>query len=253
MKTITLLVTLSAVLLSSCTHYYYVANVQNVPLFREKNELRLSGSYGIGDESESAEAQVAYSVTDHFALMANFMSAKGGDVTSKDYGKGSYFEGAIGYFRPAEDWGVFEVYGGVGGSWQHHEYTGTTYSGSSGFNNIYQGSSDVSFMKLFIQPSFGITLNFLDVALSTRICNITYTSLINNAVGNTYEYQKLYDIDQKSHFNIEPAITLRAGWKNLKVQVQAEYAGLLNNPGVDFGEEVHLSIGLNIAIAKRYK
>jgi hypothetical protein len=49
-----------AIWLSGCTHYYYVANVQNVPLFKEKNEFRLSGAYGFGDYSECTEVQAAY-------------------------------------------------------------------------------------------------------------------------------------------------------------------------------------------------
>jgi hypothetical protein len=47
--------------LCSCTHYYSVASVQNVPLFKEKKELRLSGAYAFGDKSESIEIQSAYS------------------------------------------------------------------------------------------------------------------------------------------------------------------------------------------------
>jgi hypothetical protein len=35
----------------SCSHYYYVPSVQNVPLFREKNEYRFSGTYGLRTET----------------------------------------------------------------------------------------------------------------------------------------------------------------------------------------------------------
>ena len=66
------------VLFCSCSHYYYVPNSQNVPLFREKNEYRFSGTLAGVEESSSKELQAAYSVTDHIGVMANFMSAKGG-------------------------------------------------------------------------------------------------------------------------------------------------------------------------------
>ena len=59
-----------------CSHYYYVPNVQNVPLFREKNQYRLSGSYGLGTETKCLEFQGAYSITDKLGIMTNFMSAK---------------------------------------------------------------------------------------------------------------------------------------------------------------------------------
>lgn len=80
MKNLTTTCFFLSVLLSSCSHYYYVPNVQNVPLFREKNEYRISGSYGFGDESSCAEVQAAYSVSDKIGIMTDFMSAKGGTI-----------------------------------------------------------------------------------------------------------------------------------------------------------------------------
>jgi hypothetical protein len=233
------------VLLSSCSHYYYVANVENVPLFKEKNEFRLSGIYGEGDETRCLEIQTAYSVTDNIGVMANFMSASGGEISSKNYGKGNYYEGAIGYYRPTAKSGVFEIYTGIGGSRQHHEYT-------SWYSNNYLGSSDLSFIKLFVQPSFGLTLNAFDIALSTRAGSLSYYNINNKISGDFDKYNDLNTVAIKNHFILEPAITLRAGWKNIKVQVQAGYAGIVNRPESNFGEEWHLTLGLNIALAKRY-
>jgi hypothetical protein len=262
MKKITLLTSFLTVLLCSCTHYYYVANIQNVPLFREKNEFRFSGTVGGGDESSCIEAQTGYSVTDNIGIMANFMSARGGNVSSKNYGKGNYLEGAIGYYKPEGKYGIFEVYGGLGGSNQYHEYSGLRYNDITGtFENVPYGSADLSYLKFFIQPSYGITLNLLDVALSARFCSVDYNIKNNNASGSSDEYDKIYSLANTIHFNVEPALTVRAGWKNIKVQFQAEYAGLINNgyqstsnnQSSSFGEDWHLSIGLNIAFAKRFK
>lgn len=233
------------VLLSSCSHYYYVANVQNVPLFKEKNELRLSGTYGEGDETRCLEIQTAYSVTDNIGVMADFMSASGGDISSKNYGKGNYFEGAIGYYRPTGKYGVIEIYTGLGGSNQHHEYSSTDY-------NDYHGSSDLSFIKFFVQPSFGLTFNALEIALSTRAGSLSYYNINNKISGDVNRYYDLNTVANKNHFILEPAATLRAGWKYVKVQAQVGYAGIVNRPGLDFGEEWHITIGLNIALAKRY-
>jgi hypothetical protein len=246
MKTIMGIASILAVLLCSCSHYYYVANVQNVPLFKEKNELRLTGIYGEGDESRGVEVQSAYSITDNIGVMADFMSARGGDVSGNNYGKGNYFEGAVGYYKPAGKYGVFEMYGGLGKSSQHHEYTSLYY-------NEYEGSADVSYIKYFVQPSFGITFKALDIALSTRLCSVYYNKIDNKVLGNSYEYNDLHSLVYTNHFNLEPALTIRGGWKNVKVQFQAEYAGLINNQDLFFGEEWHISFGLNFAIAKRYK
>jgi len=218
-------------LLCSCTHYYYVSNVQNVPLFKNKNEYRISGSVGTGDESSSVEVQAAVSVTEKLAIMANFMNATGGNPGSTNYGKGNYFEGALGYFRPIERFGVFEIYGGVGGCKQHHKY------------GEYHSKSEVSFGKMFIQPSFGFTSNVIDIAFSTRFSGLNYFD-----VSGASSDEKLLTLSNKSHFFLEPAITLRLGWKHVKVQIQYVYSGYLNNPKLNFYEPVHLSIGLSIAL-----
>lgn len=99
-----------AVMFCSCSHYYYVPNVQNVPLFREKNEYRLSGTYGFGTETSCLEVQGAYSVTSNFGIMTNFMSAKGIENSEESWAKGTYLDVAIGYYKPLLKSGVFEIY-----------------------------------------------------------------------------------------------------------------------------------------------
>ena len=111
-----------ALMFCSCSHYYYVPNVQNVPLFREKNEYRISGTYGLGTETSCLEVQGAYSVTGNLGIMTNFMSAKGIDNNEESWAKGTYLDAAIGYYKPLHKSGVFEIYGGVSGSKQHHQY-----------------------------------------------------------------------------------------------------------------------------------
>jgi hypothetical protein len=240
------------VLFCSCTHYYYVPNTQNVPLFREKNEYRFSGTFAVGEESYCKEFQAAYSVTDHIGFMANFMSAKGGTISDNDdWGRGNYLDAAIGYFKPVSKYGVFEVYGGIGGSSQHHHYMRLSYmngtiSGSSG------GFSDLSFTKIFVQPSFGFTLNAIDIAASSRISLLSFNSVVNQISSNQNEYNTINNISGEIHLFLEPAITIRGGWKYVKLQLQASTASYFNNPDLHF-ESYHLSIGLCIAIAGRYK
>jgi hypothetical protein len=243
MKKLTTLL-FGAVLLSSCTHYYYVPNTQNVPLFREKNEYRISAFYGGGDESSCGEIQTAYSATEHLGLMANFMLARGGSSTDADYAKGYCLEGAAGYFKPFGNQQVFEIYGGLGGGSQNHKY----YS----YNNQYESTADLSFLKVFIQPSFGMTFNAFDVAFSTRMTSMSFTN-INNNINDSYEHEILQSIQNKSHFFIEPAITLRVGWKNVKFQLQGQISKDLSNPTFYIGEDYHISGGLYFTIANRYR
>ena len=254
MKNPTRIILFLAVLLSSCSHYYYVANNQNVPLFKEKNELRFTGAFSAGDESQGIEVQTAYSITDNIGIMADYMHVKGGDVSGKDYGKGNYYDGAIGYYKPIKEYGVFEIYGGLGGSNQHHEYSSFSYDYNTGtYHDVYDGKSDLSFMNFFIQPSFGITFDFFDVAFSTRFCIVSFTNVEKNISGNTILYDEINTISDKSYYYLEPAITVRGGWKYIKAQFQASYTGNINSPRVYIGEEAHISFGLFFTLAKRLK
>jgi len=239
-----LILIFSGLLLSSCSHYYYVPGAQNVPLFREKNELHISGSYGEGSETKGINIQAAFSLTDKIGIMADFMSAKGGNLSDHNYGKGNYFDGAVGYFKPLDKYGVFEIYGGIGRGDQYHEY-------SSFYNNQSTGYADLSFFKLYLQPSFGFTSDCFDIALSTRISRITFNILDNNISGNTDSYTNLIALSDKSHLFLEPGITIRAGWKSVKVQVQAVYSRYLNNPRLYIGEEYHISLGLYCTLGKK--
>jgi hypothetical protein len=234
----------AAVLFGSCSHYYYVPGAQNVPLFRDKNELRLSGSYGVGLETEGINIQAAYALTDKIGIMTDFISAKGGNPSNHNYGKGSYFDGAVGYFKPLDKFGVFEIYAGLGRGDQYHEY-------GSFYNHQSTGYADLSFTKLFIQPSFGFTSDYFDIALSTRLSRIGFNILENNISGNTDSYNDLSALSDKRHLFLEPGITLRAGWKSVKVQIQAVYSRYLNNPRLYIGEEYHISLGLYCTLGKK--
>jgi hypothetical protein len=250
-RKLTIIILLTEVCLSSCTHYYYVANVQNVPLFKEKNEYRFSGSYAEGDESASVEVQAAYSVSGKIGIMANYMTAMGGDYSGKqdDWARGHYFDGAIGYYKSLSKSGVFEIYGGVGGSSQHHQYF------SSGYYQSYSGTSDLSFIKLFLQPSLGFTYKIFDIAVSTRICQLSFNKLYNNIDRQVdqFNYDDLNTIAQKKYYLfLEPAITIRGGWKYTKVQFQASILSFSEQRNLPF-EQAHLSLGLYIALAERYK
>jgi hypothetical protein len=236
----------------SCSHFYYVPNTQNVPLFKEKNEYRFSGTLAAGRESSCKEFQAAYSVSDHIGVMTNFMSAKGGDISdNENWAKGNYFDAAVGYFKPVSKYGVFEIYGGIGGCNQHHHYMTPIYMNGT-ISSSSAGTSDLFFTKVFVQPSFGFTFKALDIVASTRICLLSFNSVNNQISGDENEYNNLKNISDGGHFFIEPAITIRGGWKYVKLQLQASTASYANNPDLHF-ESYHLSVGLYVSIAGRYK
>ncbi|MDP2176578.1 MAG: hypothetical protein Q8K70_11775 [Bacteroidota bacterium] len=197
-------------LLTSCSHTYYIPSTHNVPIFKEKNEYRLSASFGETDNVTTKEIQAAYSITNHLAIMSNYLDANSGKrIYDNNWGKGYYFDGAIGLYQPTKRTGVFEIYGGMGTSKQHHQYK-------------MNGSSELSFHKFFIQPSWGISFNSIDIALSSRLSQISFNKIQNNIDPLQHtEYNEVYAISvNRNHFFIEPALTLRVGWKTTKLQLQ---------------------------------
>src|SRR5690349_20551879 len=123
MKTNFLLLTISGCIMlsaTSCVHYYYAPNSNNVPLFKEKNEMRIQAQYStVGPVSDYTDAiggfeiQSAYAVGNHTAVQLNFLHANYDDEYGS--GDGNYIEAAAGYFRPSVDkhW-IFETYAGLG-------------------------------------------------------------------------------------------------------------------------------------------
>lgn len=241
MKKYPLILLFPTIFFTGCSHLYYVPNIQNVPLLKEKDEIHFSAAGGGGEESSCVEVQGAYSFTEKFALMANYMSAKGGNVDENNYGKGNYIEGAIGFYKPLGRLAVFEIYGGLGLGDQHHKY---------GSNNAY---SDLSSLKYFVQPSFGLTTRFIDLAVSGRISGLNCNNIRYYNLSNYGIIDKLNDISGKNHLFLEPAVTLRMGWKKIKIQFQVEYSDNLNEPVLNFNEQFHISLGLNLLFAPRYR
>ncbi len=251
-----------AITLSGCIHYYYIANVQNVPLFTEKNEFSASGQIGFAsdagwNETTCIDLQTAYSLTNHIGIMLNYMWAyenyQPEESTVKDYGRGSYLEGAAGYYKPFGQYGLFEIYGGVGTSGQHHQY-------ANSYSNTIEGTSDLSFIKIFLQPSVGLKLNrsdvsFLkpfDLAFSTRVYNINFGK-VNYTNSEIAEYENFSALSAENHYFIEPAFTIRGGWENVKLQFQIARAVYLNGKYFDFFEPFHISLGLNYTLGGKEK
>jgi len=68
---------------TSCVHYYYAPSANNVPLFKEKNEMRIQAQYSDvgsdvnnGDAIGGFELQSAYAAGKHLGLQFKLFSYK---------------------------------------------------------------------------------------------------------------------------------------------------------------------------------
>jgi hypothetical protein len=234
------------IFLVSCSTYYYAPNSHNVPLFKEKNEVRADIKGTIGDDFNGFEAQAAYSITDNVAVMGNYIMGKGG--TSSDlngrWGRGHLVEGGAGYYKEIVKDLVFESYGGVGfGRVKNHHYEGG-----------YAGSSTHNLFRVFLQPQIGYASNVFDAAFSTRFGLLRF----NQSQNSNSAYYTPSVMSQLSYINAnpnsimaEPAITMRLGWKYVKLQLQATASYNLSNsiPMVP----LTVSGGVHVSLAPRFK
>lgn len=81
-------------------------------------------------------------------------------------------------------------------------------------NNGVLGEIEAKGLKLFVQPNVGFATKYFDVALSSR-----FTALHYGTATIIYSKQYLIDQDQladNTHMFLEPAITLRGGYKFIK-------------------------------------
>ena len=88
--------------LSSCNLKFYAPTSAITPLFREKGETQISGHIGTGDEiDQSLQFQAASALDSHLAVYGSLYKAEGGfnDENDRNYGLGSQFELALGYFN----------------------------------------------------------------------------------------------------------------------------------------------------------
>ncbi|MGE5406125.1 MAG: hypothetical protein ACM3NR_00325 [Methanosarcina sp.] len=236
-------IAVSFLLLEGCTHYYYVSNTQQVPLFTEKDELSCSGGMLIKYRTNSVELQGAYTLTDKIAVSAAFLH-----VDAKEdfnWGKGNYFEAAAGYYKPVKNHRSFEIYGGIGGSKQKHGYQAEYLINDTLPRGEAGGISDMKFVKFFVQPSYGWKYKGFELALSARFNNLTFFDIDNKIIKNQLQFQYLREIENRNNFFFfEPALTIRFGTEHLKVQVQGLVDSYLNN-GRNGLEECHVSVGLS--------
>ena len=235
-----------ALLFQSCKTAY-IPNALNVPLLQEKGEMKFLLS--------ANNFQAAYAVTDKIGIIANGQVAKRehqGNPNATVDGKpdvsfaqnNSVIEAGIGYLGKGERNLLYEVYGGGGFS--------RTHIADLNANNGVLGEIEANGLKLFIQPNVGFASRYFDVALSSRFTALQYGTA-------TTIYSKQYLIDQDldqladhMHMFMEPAITLRGGYKFMKIQAQFGLSLKLSSANIPYNSTLG-NLGLVIDIAKWYK
>lgn len=229
-------------LLTSCSTNMYVSNTVNVPLLKEKGEVKIN--------IDQNDAQLAVGVGKHWGVMANgfYKSYE----SENDYvHQGNLAEAGFGYFKPFRNNLVFETYTGVGIGTIDKKQTYTSASD----NSVYWASFSAQGTKAFLQPSIGYCSRFFDIAFTPRFSFVKYTHFSSYGYTEDQLAEDYLDHNRLTtgmYTFAEPALTLRAGYKFVKVQ--AQYGLTMNLSPRDIRYSTSFSsIGLVVDIAKWYK
>jgi hypothetical protein len=151
------------------------------------------------------------------------------------------------------------VYSGYGRNKQHHGYSRSEYNSGTGTDEYYSdGDAYLKYRRVYFQPAFGLATDNFDVAASLRLSHIWYTYIHYDVVDHPEEILIMNRLNDGNHFMLEPAITLRTGWRYIKVQFQASYAEYLNDMDDeeewdDFVEGPHISCGFYLTLTNKWK
>lgn len=231
--------TICALISIGCNPKYYAPNTHNVPLLQQKGNGVASFAAG----EARAELQGAYAVTNNLALMLNLASFKQKNDEEGDGGKGNLLEAGVGYYRGFSKKFVFETYGlaGIGDVENHFP------SSVSGNPNTI-GKIESKLFRIGVQSAIGFTSKYFDVAASTRITALNYHDISGSLIFGG-EDQVVYLNQQNNHMLFEPALTLRGGYKFLKLQVQLGHSFNLSHS--DFQQDDgHFTIGVGYHLRK---
>lgn len=244
-----------SLLLTGCAypHYYYSPNIQNVPLFDSGNIFLGQVSASAGVVNNCVELQAGYSLPGSVAVTAGFMTGGNSHPFDqfKDFSRLSYFEVALGYYKTFKKIAIFELYGGYGHNTQRHGFSYVEYSGSYYFDRLPDGTADMSFSKIFIQPDIGIKVDWFEAAFSCRLSNLNFKNI--NSYETVYHLDELNILRQNtSPWLLEPAFTFRGGSKYVRGQMQIGIAARLTNPDLELmTESFRISMGLHIKLFKQ--
>lgn len=213
---------------SSC-HLLYLPNQINAPVLSNKGDF--SGNISIG--LSNFNFQTAYSPTQNMGLMLNYAGGK--NSSEKNYTNSNIYnfgEIGVGYYLPLATNLLFDVYGGFG--------LGEAYTYDNSFDS--PNSVNGKYSRLFVQPSITISASdAFDANFAVRPVLVFMNKITNSNTSI-----------RSSTLFFEPVITLKYGWKYIKIINQLGFS--LPGTVIDYGyNPIIFSVGLNFDLKSKWR
>ncbi len=101
------------------------------------------------------------------------------------------FEGFGGFYTSFRDIGVFEIYAGYGEGGEKHTFAYNDWDwGGGGW--VQDGTAEMKFSSLFLQPDVGIRTKNIEAAFSLRLSRIDFKEVTYS--GTVYRLDELQDL-----------------------------------------------------------
>jgi hypothetical protein len=226
----------AAMLAQSCK-LMYVPNAQNVPLLKEKNEVRATLGY--------SNASLAYGATDHIGVMLNaqYKTSHWAEVEGRDSRK-LLLEAGAGLFNPHSSDGVVEAYGGVG--------MGRITFDDPATDSTIAKSYEVNTVRFFVQPVIGVTRERVDYAFSMRVVGLQFLNVRTNYTEDELDEEGMYGVQGNFYTFLEPCFTARFGSENVKLETQVMFS--INKSSSTLNHNpFHFHLGLHVNIVDRHR
>jgi hypothetical protein len=215
--------------ISSGCHLLYLPNQINAPILTDKGDFSGNLSTGLSNFN----FQTAFSPMQNAGLMLNYAGGKtSGYENSANTNTYNFAELGVGYYSPLASNLLFDVYSGFG--------LGEAYTYDDSFDPQILVSGKYS--RLFIQPS--LTISASD-AFDANFALRPVLVFMNKTTGyNTTTYS--------TTLFIEPVITLKYGWKYIKVINQLGLSFPATMVGYGFNPII-FSVGLNFELRSNWR
>lgn len=246
MKRTIIFIAISSWVLTSCSPVLYTPTAQVTPLHEKKGDMEANASYGL----QGIEANASYAVTDHIAVSAQGrMGTKEGDpahtLTGGAY-NGTRFDrstigAGIGYYGKVDDNLLWNITSGFTAGRSNSIY----YSDSRGTAGGYDITA--AHQSVYIQPLVGYKFKHFESIFSCRTGLVHISDIKTQATEyNGQTIQFLY---------AQPAVTINAGFKNIKPFIQTGYT-IANPVKYDpittfFGGQINATAGVKISFGSR--
>jgi hypothetical protein len=224
----------------------YAPNIVSTPLLRQRGEVRAT--------VDARNLQLAVAPTNHLGVMVNGYHR---DETNdpkpdeeKQHGRGDFVElgagGFTGIARPYT-WLPLQVeaYGGVGVGTVKQDLTP-----AGGVTRHFEAQAT----RFFIAPTLGTTTKYYDVAASLRVVGVRYHDVATEGYVDDQQLEGdgFAGIEERTWLFVEPCVTVRAGYKWVKLQLQVGKSYKLTTGDLPHDSGM-VTLGLNVDLFRAFE